>query len=217
MDVELAVQEEKILRAFQRQVDRLRKSSIVRQQQVTITTTCRLDFATGKRALSFSGYDVESFQSQLPILRQFILQQDQISFYRVCNIVLRRCQRDELKEWAREAKRLWKECLQRVPDMRSRTLFGGAASLDDALKNLFYGFGGLFHVDIDKPDEEASVAAIEAALIHYSFPDLWRCLNIMDSAIWWWLDETNAIVPRVEEVNKEHMASSDCHTEDAGR
>ena len=128
---------------------------------------------------------------------------------------MRNCQRDDLREWATEAKRLWDEAFRRVPGSNDQILFGVNTSLEDALDKLFYGFGGLFHVDIDKPDEAESVGAIESALIHGVFPHLWRCLNILDSVINWWLDETSATVPSVEEVKKRNTASR-VSTNDAG-
>ena len=203
----LTSEEEKILRAFQRQVDRLRKSSLLSPERLELKKTYGIDLATGKKTAAFIGYDPDQLQAQLPIFRQFMLKQEQINFLRVTNIILRRCQRNELKDWANEAKRLWKEAFRRVPSTNDQIMFDVNTSLDDALEKLFYGFGGLFHVDIDQPNEAASVAAIEGALIQTALPHLWRCLNILDSVINWWLDEIAAKVPTVEEVSRKNAAS----------
>lgn len=202
----LTEQEMKVLRTFQRQVERLRGSSIVRQGKLTLKKTFGIDLATGEKTLTFSGYDPELFQAQLPLIRQFVLQQDQINFIRVCNLILRRCQRQVLKEWTTEAKRLWNESFRRVPEVNDQMLFGVTASLEESLDKLFYGFGGLFHANIDESDEESSVAAVKEALIHSEFPYLLRCLNIVDSVIWWWLDETTATVPTVDEIRLKDAA-----------
>ena len=190
----LAADEELRLRAFHRQVDRLRKSAIGRQGRVQISTTTKFDFTTGEIATAFSGYDPDAFQAQLPILRQFMLNDD-IGFYRTCNLIYQRCTRAELLAWVREGRKRWQENLAEVPEAMHQHLHQVTSSLEDALHKLFYGYGGLFHTDIRAADEEANVAVIEKLLLQKAFPKLCWCLNVIDSVIYWWLDEPTKTVP----------------------
>lgn len=192
----LTKEEERRLRAFQRQVDRLRKSSIIQQEKLTVSKSTNINFTTGEVTASFSGYDPELFQAQMPILRQFILQ-DSVNFGSICNVVYMKCDREELKAWVAEARRRWKESLKELPDTVDQHLHQVSTSVEDALEKLFYGFGGLFHVNTDAPDDEHSVSAIEGALLHRAFPHLVWCLNVVDSVIHWWLDASSEPVPPV--------------------
>ena len=192
----LTTEEELKLRAFSRQVDRLRNSSIVTQGKLKLSKTTQIDFTTGEIKASFSGYEPDAFHAQLPILRQFILQ-DSVNFGHICNIIYSRCSRSELKVWIAEARKKWNEKLQELPSAVDQNLHGAVSSLEDALHRLFYGYGGLFHVDINAPDEEEAVAAIEGALIHAAMPNLWWCLNVVDSVINWWLDAPHEPVPEL--------------------
>jgi hypothetical protein len=175
-------------------VDRLRKSPIIQQQQLTLRQTTTFNFTNGEIAAAFSGYDPIQFQAQLPLLRQFLLQ-DAMNFGSICNIVYPKCNRDELRAWVAKARKRWYELLDELPSAVDQHLHGVSTSVDDALNKLFYGYGGLFHVDINAPDEKESVAAIEGALLHKAFPYLFWCLNVMDSVINWWLDAPNDAVP----------------------
>src|SRR4051794_20587048 len=84
MTRQLTNDEQLELRAFHRQVDRLRKSSIGQQRKAHVSVTTNFDFRTGQITASSKGYDPESFQSQLPVLRQFILN-DPVNFGHICN------------------------------------------------------------------------------------------------------------------------------------
>lgn len=187
--------EELKLRAFHRLVDRLRKSAIGRQRKVQISTSTNFDFTTGEIATSMSGYDEEAFQAQLPILRQFMLNDD-VSFNHICNLLYQRCPRPELLAWVKEARKRWKENLAEVPEAMHRHLHQATTSLEEAVEKLFYGYGGLFHTDIKAPDEEQNVATIERLLLHKAFPKLCWCLNVIDSVIYWWLDQPTLPVPQ---------------------
>jgi hypothetical protein len=190
----LTDEETRTLRAFHRQFDRIRRSAIGQQRNVRVSTTTQMNFQTGEITVSASGFDPEAFQSQLPILRQFILN-DPVNFGHVCNIIFQCCDRAELLDQVKEARRHWNEILAEVPEAIHQHLHQATDSLEDALKKLFYGYGGLFHVNIDAPEEENSVSAIEQALLHRAFPKLGWCLNVLDSVIYWWLDAPEKPVP----------------------
>lgn len=192
----LTDEQTRTLRAFHRQVDRLRHSSIGQQRKVQVSTATNFNFVTGEITTSSSGYDPEAFQSQLPILRQFILK-DPVNFGHICNIIYQCCDRQELLAWVREARQRWTEILDQVPELMHQHLHQATSSLEEALEKLFYGYGGLFHVNINAPEEEQSVSAIEQALLQRSFPKMCWCLNVLDSVIYWWLDEPTKPVPPV--------------------
>ncbi len=122
---------------------------------------------------------------------------DDITFGHICNIIYPNCDRPELQAWVREARKKWKETLRKVPEAMHQYLHQATSSLEEAIEKLFYGYGGLFHVNIHAPEEEQSVAAIEELLLHNAFPELLWCLNVIDSVINWWLDATTETVPPV--------------------
>ena len=182
------------LRAFHRQFDRIRRSSIGQAKKVQVKKTTNFDFKTGEISTSFSGYEPEQFQSQLPVFRQFFLQ-DSINFGHICNIIYQKCDREELKAWIAEARKRWQENLRQLPEEFERHLHQATGSVEEAIEKLFYGYGGLFHVDVNAPEEEQAVAAIEGAMLHRAFPRLCWCLNVVDSVIYWWLDAPDEPVP----------------------
>ena len=190
----LTNEETLILRAFQRQVDRLRQSSIVQRGKVTFKYSTKITFPTGEMDTNFDGYDAVSFQAQLPLLRQFILQ-DATNFNRIHNILNQCCDRNDLLDWVRYARRKWMETLSRLPVDDHRFFQDASDDVEAAIEKLFYGYGGLFHVDINEPDEEEKVREVQEATLQHAFPYFWNCLNNMDSVIHIWLDEPTKTVP----------------------
>ena len=184
-----------VLRAFQRQVDRLRRSSIVQSGKVTFKYSTKITFPSGEIETDFDGYDKVVFQAQLPILRQFLLQHDTINFNRIHNLVNQCCDRQELLDWTRYARRRWMETLARLPVGDLRYFRGARDRVEDAVEKLFYGYGGLFHADIKEPDEEEAVREVQEATLQHAFPYFWNCLNNLDSVIYLWLDEPSKPVP----------------------
>ncbi len=183
------IQEETlILRAFQRQVNRLRQSSIVQLGKANFEYSTKITFPSGQIDTTFTGYDTVAFQAQLPILRQFLLQDD-ISFNRVHNILNQCCDRQDLLDWTRYARRKWVETLARLPLEEHRYFRDAQHNVEAAVEKLFYGYGGLFHADIHEPDEEEEVREIQEATLQNAFPYFWNCLNNLDSVIHIWLDE----------------------------
>jgi hypothetical protein len=193
----LTTEETLILRAFQRQVNRLRQSSIVQSGKAAFKYTTKVTFPSGQADIGFEGYDAVVFQAQLPILRQFLLQQDTINFNRIHNIVNQCCDRQDLLEWTRYARRKWTETLARLPVDDHRYFQGANQTVEEAVEKLFYGFGGLFHANIHEPDEEEKVWEIQEATLQHAFPYFWNCLNNLDSVIHIWLDDPSKPVPAV--------------------
>jgi hypothetical protein len=190
----LTTEETLSLRAFQRQVNRLRQSSIVQSGNVTFKYSTKITFPTGEIDTGFEGYDKVAFQAQLPLLRQFLLQ-DSINFNRIHNLVNQCCDRQDLLDWTRYARKKWADTLARLPFDSHRFFHGANQSVEDAVEKLFYGYGGLFHVDINEPDEEENVREIQEATLQNAFPYFWNCLNNLDSVIHIWLDEPAKTVP----------------------
>lgn len=192
----LTSEEELILRAFQRQVNRLRQSSIVQSGKVSFKYSTTITFHSGEIDTSFAGYDPEAFQAALPILRQFFLQ-DHINFNRIHNILNQCCDRQDLLEWTRHARRKWLETLGRLPVDEHRYFHDAKDDVASAVQKLFYGYGGLFHADVHRPDEEEQVREIQEATLQNAFPFFWNCLNNLDSVIHIWLDEPMKPVPPI--------------------
>ncbi len=190
----LTAEETLSLRAFQRQVKRLRQSSIVQSGNVTFRYSTKITFPTGEIDTGFEGYDKVAFQAQLPLLRQFLLQ-DSINFNRIHNLVNQCCDRQDLLDWTRYARTKWAETLARLPFDSHRFFHGADQNVEEAVEKLFYGYGGLFHVDINEPNEEENVREIQEATLQNAFPYFWNCLNNLDSVIHIWLDEPAKTVP----------------------
>ena len=132
---------------------------------------------------------------QLPILRQLLLQKDNVNFYRIYNLIAQCCDRDELVGWSTYTRRMWKETLGRVPFTDILFTGTGPQSVEDAVNKLFHGYGGLFHADIDKPDEQEHVRNMQEATLQSAFPTLCDCLPNLNAVIRLWLDEPDKPVP----------------------
>jgi len=196
MHINLTESDQLKLRAFQRQVNRLRRGSIA-QKYFYSKITIDLDSRTGQITASYSGYEPEAFQSQLPIFRQFILQGEPVNFYHICNIIEKECGRSELRSWERHARLKWKQILDETPDPMFKLVHEATVTVDEALERLFYGYGGLFHVKVEAPEEEELVAVIEQSLLQEAFPKLCWCLSTIDIVINLWLDAPQEAVPQV--------------------
>ena len=191
----LTEKEKKILRTFHRQVDRLRQSTIVQSGKVSFKYTTRINFPSGQSEMSFEGYDKVAFQAQLPILRQFMLKKDDINFFKVQNVLKECCDRAELLPWIDYALRDWTAVLAQLPNEEHRYFHGAQLTVDEAVEKLFYGYGGLFHADINDPAEEDAILEIQEATLQFAFPRLWNSVHILDSVIYLWLDAPSEPVP----------------------
>ena len=57
--------------------------------------------------------------------------------------------------------------------MTQRTTFTSAnLTVKEAIKKVFYGYGGLFHVNIHEPKEEENIRAIQEGMVQHAFPYL---------------------------------------------
>ena len=174
---------------------KLRESSIVQRQKLNLKFSTNIDFGSGKVTTTVQGYDPESFRAAMPYLRQFLLQDD-VNFGRIHNIINRCCDRKELVAWTRDANKKWNAKLAELPKAAVHAkLHGENVSVEQSIEKFFYGYGGLFHVDIDEPEQVKSVEAIQNGYLQLAFPNLFWCLNVLDSVINWWLDATTEKVP----------------------
>jgi hypothetical protein len=191
----LTEQETAILRAYQRQVNRLRGSNLGQSKNVAFSYSQTLSNLTGQVDSRYEGYEKDAFQAQLPILRQFLLQNDRVNFYRVHNLINQCCDRQELVDWTRYTLRRWKETLACAPIVDYFFLQSETQTVENAAQKLFHGPGGLFHANIHEPEEEENVRTTQEATLQSAFPQLFNCLHNLDRVIRLWLDEPNETVP----------------------
>lgn len=97
----------KRLRAFVRQVEWLRNSKLLSTGKVSFKFNTKYSFTTSDMSFEFEGYDETHFLAVMPVLRQFILQKEPVSLFRIHNILMQHCDRKELKDWVRHARKQW--------------------------------------------------------------------------------------------------------------
>ena len=187
---QLTEEEELKLRAFQRQFDRIRQSSIGQLVSVELKQKYHQDLVTGEITdIDFEGFDPELFQAQVPIFRQFVLQKEPVYFGKIHNIIMSKCSNQDLKDWTRYSLKKWSEHWQSLSDETLALSDGSSFSAEEATNELFYGYDGLFHVKIGIEPKSRSIDTIYKATFQKKFPVFLQCLNIMDATIIKWLDE----------------------------
>lgn len=180
------------LRAFQRQADWLRNSKLLETGKVTFKTTVPL---IGSESLfQFEGYDETAFLAVLPVLRQFILQKEPVNFNYIHNLLMAHCDRDDLKEWVKFSLKQWKATFAGLSTKNS-VLFNQTASPEKAIQQVFYGYSGLFHVDLKMPANDRQTTVVLNAAMQQAFPVLWNSIRNIESVITIWLDNPSASVP----------------------
>ncbi|MBA4032001.1 MAG: hypothetical protein C0478_14075 [Planctomyces sp.] len=192
--------ETRVLRTFQRQVDRLRQSTLLKSGTTTLVTTFTKDLRTGKDSLLFEGFDKDQLHAILPVLRQFILDQDDINIHRVSAIILSKCNRPQSKEWVEYLKAEWEKTLEHTVQGGASLFPGGTATTDASISTYFYGFDGLFHCDVNEVESKGSSASIRESLLHRAVPHLANCLSRIDTVIHAWLDDPSMILPPVDPI-----------------
>jgi hypothetical protein len=181
------------LRAFQRQTDWMRRSRLMQAKNVKFSLS--LNFVPKKNPIwQFEGFEKEHFLAVLPVFRQFVLNDEPVHLYSIHNIIMRYCNRQEIKAWVAYARREWKETLEAMPNsiLYAFTQF---KSLDEIVQKYFYGFGGLFHLDLETEANPLQSEEVMLAAVQKAFPRLWRCILNVDSSITLWLDKPNEPVP----------------------
>lgn len=183
------------LRAFQRQTDWMRRSRLMQAKNVKFSLS--LNFVPKKNPIwQFEGFEKEHFLAVLPVFRQFVLNDEPVHLYSIHNVIMRYCNRQEIKAWVVYARGEWKETLESMPNsiLYAFTQF---KSIDEIVQKYFYGFGGLFHLDLEPEINPLQSEEVMLAALQKAFPRLWRCILNIDSSITSWLDKPNEPVPEL--------------------
>jgi hypothetical protein len=150
-----------------------------------------------KTEVIFDGYKEETFLAFFATFRQFMMEKEQaVYFYKVCQIISDKCNRDELKDWTSYAKTRWESLLDADPVIGF--VFGGEQFTNRKLLKLWL-YSGRFHTDIDKADRWNKMPEMMRQDVELSVqavtPKLLNVLVIVGSVIRWWRDATTEAVP----------------------
>lgn len=187
---------EKTLKRFQsftRQMQQIRNSTIGKAGKVKLRKIYGLNLGSGERSFDFKGYDEDALYAIMPIMRQFIRNKsDPIYFYSICNEIERHCSRQEIKDWVRFARSRMKSVLIKIPSVSNETFVTNSVSLDSVIEKLFYGQSGLFHVS---DESSGPIEPVERLILHAGVSEIMWCIHIVDSMLYFWLDEPTKTVP----------------------
>jgi len=186
--------EEACLDLFMQRLRELLESSIVKNPPKSLFTMSETVFGENpKTEVIFDGFKEEAFLAFFATFRQFTMEKEQaVYFDKVCQIVIDKCDRPELKDWITYAKTRWEKILDAPPVIGFE--FEGEVYTNRKLLKLWL-YGGRFHTDIDKADRwngmpemmrkdaELSVQAVT--------PKLVNCLVIVGTVIHWWREATS--------------------------
>lgn len=196
----LTTKEESCLELFMQRLRELLESSVVKNPPPAVFTMSETVFGENpKTEVIFDGYKEEAFRAFFTTFRQFTMEKEEaVYFDKVCQIVLDKCDRAELKNWTNYAKARWERILDAGPVVGIE--HEGKMLTNRKLLKLWL-YGGRFHTDIDKADwwnnmpemmkhdAELSVQAV--------IPKLVNCLVMVGSVIRWWREATTVTVPPV--------------------
>ena len=191
----LSPDEEESLRLFQRRVQDLRECGVVTQGEVTLKVDFPLGGMVDWDSVPFKGFDRDHFRSAMQTLRQFLLNDDAVSFFRICKLIRRRCDRSELVNWSEYARTFWKRTLETAP--LGFRVGSKLFTVKEAIDLMLYGF--LAHTKTEPAKEWDALSPGGKATIYFivqrSLFDLFYVLNLVNSVILYWLDEPNTPVP----------------------
>jgi hypothetical protein len=212
----LSPDEEESLRLFQRRVKDLRECGVVTQGEVTL----KVDFPFGGMvdwdSVPFKGFDRDHFRSAMQTLRQFLLNDDGVSFFRICKLIRRRCDRPELVNWSEYARSFWKRTLETAP--LSFRVGSKLFAVKEAIDLMLYGF--LAHTKTEPAKEWDALSPGGKATIYFivqrSLFDLFYGLNLVNSVILYWLDEPETPVPVLGQITCEGEGSKEVGSTQGG-
>ena len=212
----LAADEEKSLRLFQRRVQDLRECGVVTQGEVTLKVDFPLGGMVDWDSVPFKGFDRDHFRSAMQTLRQFLLNDDAVSFFRICKLIRRRCDRPELVNWSEYARSFWKRTLETAP--LSFRVGNKLFTVKEAIDLMLYGF--LAHTKTEPAKEWDALSPGGKATIYFivqrSLFDLFYGLNLVDSVILYWLDEPNTTIPILGKIICESEGSNETGSTEGG-
>lgn len=212
----LSSDEVELLRLFQRRVQDLRECGVVTQGQVTLKVDYPLGGLVDWDAIPFKGFDRDHFRSAMQTLRQFLLNDDAVSFFRICKLIRRRCDRTELTNWSEYARSFWKRTLETAP--LSFRVGSKLFTVKEAIDLMLYGF--LAHTKTEPAKEWDAISPGGKATIYFivqrSLFDLFYGLNLVDSVILYWLDKPEAPVPVLGNITCDPEASNELASTEGG-
>src|SRR5579862_2628298 len=85
------------LRLFQKRVGDLRESGVVQHGQITLKVTFPLSGREKGEEIPFEGFNKDHFGAAMQTFRQFLMDGDAVFFFGICNIIWRKCDRQDLK------------------------------------------------------------------------------------------------------------------------
>ena len=193
---ELGATETEQLSLFEQRVEDLRNSGLANAGATSLTVRMTFGEVPGQSA-GFEGYNEDQFRSFMQTLRQFTMEKEPVFFYRICNIVRRRCTRTELLEWTNAARHLWAKTMK---SSRVGLQVGSKAfDVEKGMELLWYG--GFAHSDTGRCQEWERLSpggrATVRFIVQHSITELLKCLHIIDSVIFLWLREPSMRVPPV--------------------
>jgi hypothetical protein len=196
----LSQREEASLELFMQRLHEVLESSVVKNPPKALFTMSETIFGdTSKPEVIFNGYDEVAFLAFFTTFRQFTMEKEKaVYFDKVCEIILDKCDREELTKWIRYSKSRWDRLLGKKPIVQF--VLDGESYTNRKLLKLWL-YSGRFHTDIDKADRwnsfpetmryhaEMSVQAL--------IPELVNCVVIVGSVIRWWRQAITELVPPV--------------------
>lgn len=183
---------------FKQRVQNLRDSRLLNTAKVTFKVSRGLG-AMEDPETPFEDYDEEQFRSFLQTFRQFTLSDEPAYFYCICNLIEKHCGDDNLKAWERHARASWRAIW--AQNSLSYSLSGEQITVEKAFSLLLYE--GITHTDLDKWRKLSSLPTGARGPLYWivqrSLGDLFQCLRIVDSVIFYWIDSPGQPVPTFEE------------------
>lgn len=187
---------------FAQKTQELLKSRIIKEKRETLSSRMTFDSRPcGGMTAEFDGYDSDMFKSFWTTLRQIaLLESEDIYFYKICNIVRKNCDREELNNWVDYARDNWKKLLKDEPVVK----FAMEEMTTNEKLLKFWVNGVVFHADNEKyalwnslipPMQNDAMLSIQALT-----PRMIQQLLIVENIIRFWLDEPNAEVPPVPKI-----------------
>ncbi|WLD11908.1 hypothetical protein [Planctellipticum variicoloris] len=174
----LSADEERSLRLFRKRVQDLRECGVVTHGAVTLKVDFQFGGPLDGDSIPFKGFDRDHFRSALSTLRQFLLNDDAVQFFKICKTIRRRCGRSELVAWSEYSRSFWKRTLESAP-MNFR-VGSKLYTVKDAIDLVLYGF--VAHTKAGSADEWDSISSGGKATIYFivqrSLFDLFYCLNL---------------------------------------
>ena len=139
--------------------------------------------------------DEEQYESFLVHLRKFMLDQEAVHFYSICNIIYRNCSNNDLKKWTACARKLWKDTLDSNP--LQIKVDGQLPSLEDIIELQLYG--KIVHVNLEKSEQLKGTPppqnALDKVQVLTGIKSLLHAIEIIDNVCWHWLDSPGSSIP----------------------